>query len=329
MNSILNKVFECGRRTFVVSAFSLLSVASIFVGAASAPPFAFAAPIAPATPITPATPISPVTPVTPVTPAAGAPSNGAVHASNQSLISIKSTVEPLSLRSPANNVVDLTHVLGPDLPDFHTGSDAFHYKKIFSVEKDGYANGSFCTVEHYGTHVDAPSHFFANGISIDKIEANKLVLPCFVLDVREKVKDNPDYRLTVDDIKAFEDKGQIPPRSAVLLLTGWANKWGPTGDYRNADSKGVMHFPGFDKDSAEYLVNKRHASCLGIDTLSIDAGTSNVYAAHKIALGNGIYMIENLNNLHMLPARGAWLITAPLKLQGGTGSPARVFALTP
>jgi kynurenine formamidase len=236
---------------------------------------------------------------------------------------------PLCLRSTGNNVIDLTHVLGPGLPDFHTGSESFHYKKVFSVEKDGYANGSFSTVEHYGTHVDAPSHFYANGASIDKIKAEQLILPCVVIDVREKVKSNPDYRLTVDDIKTFEEKGAIPQHSAVLLLTGWAEKWGPSGAYRNADTKGVMHFPGFDKDSAEYLVAKRQASCLGIDTLSIDAGTSNVYAAHKFALGKGIYMIENLNNLHLLPARGAWLITAPLMIEGGTGSPARVFALTP
>jgi kynurenine formamidase len=313
MNSIPNKVFECGRKIFVVSAFYLLSFASVVVVvAAIAPPFAYAAPVVPATPVGPAT-----------------SSNLAAPGYRQSSVSTDSIIEPLSLRSPANNIVDLTHVLGPDLPDFHTGSEAFHYKKVFSVEKDGYANGSFCTVEHYGTHVDAPSHFFVDGISVDKIEANKLVLPCIVIDVRAKVKDNPDYRLSVDDIKAFEEKSQIPQHSAVLLLTGWASKWGPTGDYRNADSKGVMHFPGFDKDSAEYLVHKRQASCLGIDTLSIDAGTSDVYAAHKIALGSGIYMIENLNDLHLLPARGAWLITAPLKLQGGTGGPARVFALTP
>ena len=177
--------------------------------------------------------------------------------------------------------------------------------------------------------MDAPSHFFEDGLSIDEIGADELVLPCYVIDVRERVKNNADYRLTVDDIKTFEEKGQIPQHSAVLMLTGWSTKWGPTGDYRNADENGLMHFPGFDRDSAEYLVNNRQASCLGIDTLSIDAGTSNLYAAHKIALGSGIYLIENLNNLHLLPARGAWLITAPLKLKGGTGSPARVFALTP
>jgi kynurenine formamidase len=318
MNSILNKVFECGRGTIVASTLCLFSVSYIVASAVLAPPFAFATPVTPAS--TAASPPSPPSSLSPSSPS---------RSSTPASATREAAVEPLSLRSPANNIIDLTHVLGPDLPDFHAGSDAFHYKKVFSIEKDGYANGSFCTVEHYGTHVDAPSHFFVDGISIDKIGADKLVLPCFVIDVREKVKDNSDYRLTVEDIKDFEKKGQIPPHSAVLLLTGWAGKWGPTGDYRNADDKGVMHFPGFDKDSAEYLVNTRHASCLGIDTLSIDAGTSNVYAAHKIALGSGIYMIENLNDLHLLPARGAWLITAPLKLQGGTGSPARVFALKP
>jgi hypothetical protein len=206
MNSILNKVFECGRRTIVFSALYFLSVAAAVAGGALAfvvvPPFAFAAPVAPATPVVPANHS-----FTSNTSNTSAPSSS--NSFHQSPAVDQMNVETLYLRFPANNVVDLTHVLGPDLPDFHEGSDAFHYKKVFSIEKDGYANGSFCTVEHYGTHVDAPSHFFVDGISIDKIEADKLVLPCFVIDVREKVKDNPDYRLTVDDIQIFEKKGQI------------------------------------------------------------------------------------------------------------------------
>jgi kynurenine formamidase len=232
----------------------------------------------------------------------------------------------ISVDFTGQRVVDLTHVLGPGLPDFHVGGEAFHYKKVFTVEKDGYANGSFCTVEHYGTHVDAPSHFFADGTTVDKLKAEQLIVPCVVIDVREQVKHNPDYRLTVGDIKDFEKKGPIPQHCGVLLLTGWAEKWDASGDYRHADKNGSMHFPGFDRDSATYLVEQRQAQCLGIDTLSIDAGTSSDYAAHKISLGSGIYLVENLNNLDQLPARGAWLIVAPLKVKDGTGSPARVFA---
>ena len=46
-------------------------------------------------------------------------------------------------------------------------------------------------------------------------------------------------------------------------------------------------------------------------------------------LGAGKYGMTQLANLARLPPTGAVLVVAPLKLVGGTGSPARVLALVP
>ena len=235
--------------------------------------------------------------------------------------------DPFQIRS--RKIVDLTHVLAAGLPDFRLAGDTYQYKKIFTVEKDGYGNGAFSTVEHYGTHVDAPSHFFNGKPSIDQISVQDLVVSCVVIDVRDEVERDPDYRLTEEKIHAFEKDGQIPEHCAVLLLTGWADRWAKPGQYRNADNKGTMHFPGFGGEACELLVNKRHVASLGIDTLSIDAGTCEDYLAHKIALGKGLYMMENLKDIDALPARGALLICGPLRIKDGTGSPARVVAIAP
>jgi kynurenine formamidase len=226
-------------------------------------------------------------------------------------------------------IVDLTHSLASGIPDFHGDTNAFVYKKTFTVQKDGYGNGSFSMPEHLGTHIDAPSHFFDGKQSIDQISAQKLIVPCVVLDVREEVKRDPDYRLTVEKIKSFEQAGKIPNDCAVLLLTGWSERWSNPDSYRNADAKGVMHFPGFGEESADFLVNQRHVATLGIDTLSTDAGSSDVFPVHKLVLGSGTYMIENLDRLADLPARNAVLFCGPLRIKDGTGGPARILAVIP
>jgi kynurenine formamidase len=89
---------------------------------------------------------------------------------------------------PPSKVVDLSHILGPNLPDFHVGNTTYEYKQLFSIAKDGYADGQFTTPEHYGTHMDAPSHFYQNGQTIDQLPANKLILPVSLLMYAKKLK---------------------------------------------------------------------------------------------------------------------------------------------
>lgn len=237
--------------------------------------------------------------------------------------------DKMSLQIDGTKLIDLTHVLGDGIPDFHGDVHAFKYKTVFSIAKDGFADGHYETPEHLGTHVDAPCHFSQGAASIDQLSASNLIVPCVVIDARKEAGANPDYCLTVEKIKEFEKDGMIPPNSAVLLLTGWSNRWSKPGDYRNVDSKGTMHFPGFTGDAAEMLANDRHVAYLGIDTLSLDAGNSTTYPVHHKALSKGLHLIENLDSLDKLPARGALLVCAPLRIKNGTGSQARVFAILP
>jgi kynurenine formamidase len=87
-----------------------------------------------------------------------------------------------------------------------------------------------------------------------------------------------------------------------------------------------MHFPGFSVDAAKLLL-ARKVSGLGCDTLSIDPGNSLDFPVHHLVLGAGAYQLENLADLKDLPESGAFLIAAPIKLEGGSGGPVRVFAL--
>jgi kynurenine formamidase len=241
---------------------------------------------------------------------------------------VQSHEKLISLPSKAK-VIDLTQLISTQAPSYDGKSGEFKYEVLSSVAKDGYASGEFCTHEHMGTHMDAPVHFHEGGKTIAQLNPSDLILPIVVIDVRAEVKKDPDYLLTVEKIKEFEKNKPITNSAAILLLTGWDKRYFVDGEYRNADSKGVMHFPGFSQEAAQYLVDHHDAHALGIDTLSIDYGPSEDFLVHKLVLGKGLFMIENLTNLDQLPATGAVGIFAPLKIEGGTGSPARALALIP
>jgi kynurenine formamidase len=233
--------------------------------------------------------------------------------------------------SGKGKVVDLTHPLNPKIP-YWPGDQykPFQFKTIATMEKDGVFSGEFTMAEHMGTHLDAPNHFEAGQPSSDQLGSEQLICPAVVIDVRDQVAKNSDYLLTVDDLRRWENKhGRIPRRSLVFLFTGWDAKWSDPQAYRNRDGGGVMHFPGFSTEAAEFLVKQRQINGLGIDTLSVDYGRSKDFRVHHITHGAGKYHIENAANLGRLPARGAIVVVGVIPIEGGSGGPARVFALLP
>ena len=184
-------------------------------------------------------------------------------------------------------------------------------------------------LEHYGTHLDAPAHFPPGKTTVDQIPVKQLFGPAVVIDVRAESGKDADYQLGVARVEDWEKRhGRIPEGAIVLLRTGWALRWPDVQKYRNQDANGIMHFPGFSVEAAKLLI-ERKVSGLGCDTLSIDPGTSSDFAVHHVALGAGLYHLENLAGMSELPETGAFLIVAPIKLEGGSGGPARVFALLP
>jgi kynurenine formamidase/mono/diheme cytochrome c family protein len=226
-------------------------------------------------------------------------------------------------------IIDLTHIINDKTPTFGGERDAFRYEKLSDIKKDGYASGAFRVPEHFGTHIDAPGHFIVWKETIERVKAKKLIAPAVVIDIRKKVESNPDYQLTAADIQEFEKGGAIPEGAAILLLTGWDSRYNEPEKYRNPDAAGVLHFPGFSEEAIQYLLRNPKIVALGIDTLSIDYGPSKNFQGHRIALGSGLYHLENLTNLDKLPGRGAVIFVGALPIEGGSGSPARVIALAP
>ncbi len=69
------------------------------------------------------------------------------------------------------------------------------------------------------------------------------------------------------------------------------------------------------------------ARSIASDTLSLDHGPSADFATHYAWLPTGRFGIECLANLDKVPASGATIVIGAPKHRGGTGGPARIFAL--
>jgi kynurenine formamidase len=231
--------------------------------------------------------------------------------------------------SGQTRVIDLTYAINAHLPVWPGSTHPFEAEVLARPDKEGYFARRFSMLEHYGTHLDAPAHFPPGKLFIDQIPVDRLFGPAVVIDVRDAVAKDPDYRLTVARIERWEKAHErIPAGAIVLLRTGWAARWPDQARYRNQDAHGVMHFPGYSVEAARLLI-ERKASGIGIDTLSIDYGPSKNFEVHRVTLPAGLYHLENLANLDQLPPVGAFLIVAPIKLEGGSGGPVRVFAILP
>ncbi len=237
------------------------------------------------------------------------------------------TLEEIASRQV--EVVDLGYALNEQNPYWPgEGYSPFHFEILATLEADGVYSGAFSTAEHLGTHLDAPNHFEAGQPSVDQIELEDLVAPLVVVDIREACRSDPDYRLGREDLETWEEQhGPIPSGSVVFGLSGWGEYWGDYDRYKNQDASGELHFPGFSEEAALFLVEERDIKGIGIDTLSVDHGLSTDFAVHHIVNGDAAYHIENAANLDKVPPSGAWVMIAPIKIDKGSGGPARVWAV--
>jgi kynurenine formamidase len=206
----------------------------------------------------------------------------------------------------------------------------FELHTLATLEKDGVLSKAFSMPEHLGTHLDAPNHFEKSQPSVDQIAAGQLFSPGVLVDVSAKVALDPDYLVSLDDLREFEEvHGPIPSGSVVLAYTGWSKFWGTPDRYKNQDVMSRLHFPGFSAEAAAWLVQERQARGLGLDTLSVDYGLSRDFAVHHVLGKAGRYGLENLANLDKLPPRDFYVFVAPIKIETGSGGPVRVFAVWP
>ena len=240
----------------------------------------------------------------------------------------------LSFPVHAKQILDLTHPFNKKTIYWPTAG-GFELKKGFwGMTKKGYfQSGNFYSApEHGGTHIDAPIHFAEGKWTVDQIPAEQLVGEACVINLASKIGDNADYEISKNDILEWEEKnGSLKSDCIVLFNTGWERFWDNPKKFLGTDKKNDtenLHFPGLSKDAITYLVSKK-VKGIGLDVASLDCGQSKDMIAHRTLLGADIYGLENVANISKLPAKGATLIVAPMKIEGGTGAPVRIFAIIP
>jgi kynurenine formamidase len=234
--------------------------------------------------------------------------------------------------------VDLTHTFEPGIPHWPGFPDEnretiYGYDEGQGTMGKGFFAQRYSLVGQWGTHCDPPAHFAKGKRTIDEIDPKEMILPLVVLDVHESVAKNPDYTVRIEDVRAWEKRhGPIPERAFVALRTDWSKRWPDAKAMRNEDDNHVAHYPGWSKEVLEYLYEQRKITASGHETTDTDPGSATSkedYSLEMYILNADHYQIELLTNLDQVPESGAIVVVTFPKPKGGSGFPARVFAITP
>jgi kynurenine formamidase len=225
--------------------------------------------------------------------------------------------------------MDLTHTLSPKFPVIPIPGLTFPIKitAIATLEKFGVAVNKWELMDHNGTHIDTPGHFFARTQTLEQLPVRNLIVPAAVIDISGRAKRDADSVVTIDDVKAWEKKhGRLPRGSAVFMYSGWDVKAGDAQAYLGTDKSNTLHFPGFAEDTCQFLVTERDIAGIGVDTISLDIGPDKEFKAHKALLRGNKWGLECVANLSQIPPSGATVFVGATKVEGGSGGPARLIA---
>lgn len=243
-----------------------------------------------------------------------------VQAIDRGTVEVVDLTAPLSAKTP---ILTLPEPLGQTVP--------FGLTEISRYDERGpfcYWN-NFTTGEHTGTHFDAPVHWITgrDGDDVSQVPVRRLVAQAAVLDVSAQAAADPDFLLEVEQIRAWEQEhGPLPAGGWLLLRTGWDARATDPVAYANEG-----HTPGVSVACAAWLAEQAPIIGIGVETVGTDAGAAGSFdppfPCHAMLLGHDKYGLTQLQNLALLPPTGAVVVTGPLPIVGGSGSPTRVLAL--
>ncbi|WP_326565142.1 cyclase family protein [Amycolatopsis rhabdoformis] len=244
-----------------------------------------------------------------------------------------------ALTTGAVSVIELTAPLSSatpvlQLPPEMAATPPFRLDELSKYDERGTAwyHNEIHTGEHVGTHFDAPLHWVTGAEFEDVATApvSRLIAPAAVIDKTAEATADPDFLLRREDVQEWQRANGDLPAGWLLLRTGWAARSHDQTLFLNADDTG-SHTPGVDPACARWLAEETPILGFGVETVGTDAGQAfrfePAFPVHTHLLGAGKYGITQLQNLHLLPPTGALLIVAPLRIVGGSGSPARILAL--
>ncbi len=251
---------------------------------------------------------------------------------------VLSVIPALCSAQAAGNILDMTYPYDSQTIYWPNASPFKLVPEFNGVTERGfwYSANFYSASEHGGTHADAPGHFAKGGRTVESVPLAEWIGPAVKIDATAQCSRNRDYLLSVDDIKAWEKNyGPVPDGAWVIMYTGIGTRHYPNPkEVLGTDKKGLaaipeLSFPAFSPEAATFLTRERNIRGIAIDTPSIDYGKSQDFPVHRIICGADRLALENIANLDKLPAKGTILYVIPMAIKGGSGAPARVFAIIP
>jgi arylformamidase len=162
-----------------------------------------------------------------------------------------------------------------------------------------------------GTYMDSPFHRFPDGRDLSEIALQDVAaLPGVVVE----------GRVDSDRAVALEADSTTLAGKAVLIKTGWDERWGTDAYWELG--------PYISPESLELLLRSR-PKLVGVDFWNADDIGDLSRRVHTGLLAQEILIVEHLCNLASLPAQGFRFFALPLRLVGGASMPVRAFAEIP
>ena len=208
-------------------------------------------------------------------------------------------------------IIDISVTISNSIPVW-PGDPQVHMQRISKIEDGRNTNVSEISMSvHTGTHVDAPYHFFTDGITIERLVLDKMVGETQVIHL-------PDSCELIDK-QVLSTAGINQCISRLLIRTRNSAIWARNEPLFQTD------FVGISPDGAEYLVEKG-IQFVGLDYLSV-APYKKSRPTHEVLLSAGVVALEGVN-LTDVEAGIYQMVCLPLKLAGSDGAPARVILMT-
>lgn len=204
--------------------------------------------------------------------------------------------------------IDLSHPIHTGMP-VYPGTPRPAVAPANTIAEHGFAERLLTFGSHTGTHMDAPAHLLDGGRTLDAYSPDRFLGPGCVIDVATS-------GLTTGLLRDQEER--LRGCSFALLHTGWSRFWGSPAYFEG--------FPTLTADAATWLASLG-LSAVGVDAISVDSIESPDLPVHRVLLGAGVLLVENLTNLELLPPRGFTVCSLPLPLAEADGAPCRTIAL--
>lgn len=227
-----------------------------------------------------------------------------------------------------SRVIDLSHDLFVNMPSY-PNLPPFKIKYLKLAAKDCSTVSLITSMHtHLGTHIDFPSHVLPLAASLDSYRSEDLCGEGVVVDFTNKKEGT---EITERDLLKYNR--QIKEKDILFLFSGWSRR-------RSSSLTYLFKWPHLSLDAAEFLVKKR-IRMVGIDGLSVGgwggkkpfAPTSRTPSRtiHKILLGAGILLLEEVANLDRLlmhkSSVRSFFVVAPLLIKGAEAAPCKVFSI--